>query len=69
MSDAWFMWVKTPIFFGVFGLALAAFFYMRIMRLPRSRLKPIPIAIGLRYCSKLRKKASMKSFAYPQADK
>lgn len=34
MSDAWFMWVKTPIFFGVFGLALAAFFYMRIMRLP-----------------------------------
>ncbi|MBY0518552.1 MAG: sodium-translocating pyrophosphatase [Bacteriovoracaceae bacterium] len=34
MSDAWLMWVKTPIFFGVFGLAIAAFFYMRIMGLP-----------------------------------
>jgi K(+)-stimulated pyrophosphate-energized sodium pump len=34
MSDAWLMWIKTPIAFGVLGLAIAAFFYARIMRLP-----------------------------------
>lgn len=34
MSDAWLMWVKTPIAFGVFGAVIAAFFYVRIMGLP-----------------------------------
>ena len=34
MSDAWLMWVKSPVVFGVVGLILAAFFYMRIMSLP-----------------------------------
>ena len=34
MSDAWLMWVKSPVVFGVIGLILAAFFYMRIMSLP-----------------------------------
>ncbi len=33
ISEAWFMWVKSPIVFGVIGLLLAAFFYFRIMRL------------------------------------
>lgn len=34
MSDAWFMWLKTPVYFGAFGLLIAAFFYMRVVRLP-----------------------------------
>ncbi len=34
MSDAWLMWVKTPVIFGVVGLAIAAFFYVRVLRLP-----------------------------------
>ncbi|MFP5458287.1 MAG: sodium-translocating pyrophosphatase [Bacteriovoracia bacterium] len=34
MSDAWLMWVKSPIVFGVIGLVIAAFFYVRIMGLP-----------------------------------
>ncbi len=31
--DSWLMWVKTPVIFGVLGLAIAAFFYMQVLRL------------------------------------
>lgn len=33
MMDSWLMWVKTPVIFGVLGLAIAAFFYMQVLRL------------------------------------
>jgi K(+)-stimulated pyrophosphate-energized sodium pump len=35
MSEAWIMWVKTPVIFGLFGLALAAFFYFRVKGLEK----------------------------------
>lgn len=31
--ETWLMWVKTPVIFGVIGLAIAAFFYIRILGL------------------------------------
>lgn len=31
--ESWLMWVKTPVIFGVLGLAIAAFFYFRILGL------------------------------------
>ena len=31
--ESWLMWVKTPVIFGVVGLAIAAFFYIRILGL------------------------------------
>ncbi len=34
MSDAWLLWVKSPVAFGVLGLIVAVFFYMRIASLP-----------------------------------
>ena len=33
MMESWLMWVKTPIIFGVLGLAIAAFFYIRVIGL------------------------------------
>jgi K(+)-stimulated pyrophosphate-energized sodium pump len=33
MMESWLMWVKTPVIFGVLGLAIAAFFYFRILGL------------------------------------
>lgn len=33
MMDSWLMWLKTPIIFGVIGLAIAAFFYFKVMSL------------------------------------
>jgi K(+)-stimulated pyrophosphate-energized sodium pump len=33
MMESWLMWVKTPVVFGVLGLAIAAFFYFQVMRL------------------------------------
>jgi K(+)-stimulated pyrophosphate-energized sodium pump len=33
MMDSWLMWVKTPVIFGVLGLAIAAFFYAQVMKL------------------------------------
>lgn len=35
MMDSWLMWVKTPVIFGVVGLAIAAFFYGQVMKLGR----------------------------------
>lgn len=34
MSETWALWVKSPVLFGVIGLALAAFFYFRVNSLP-----------------------------------
>lgn len=34
MSDAWLMWVNTPVAFGLYGLIMAAYFYWRVIRLP-----------------------------------
>lgn len=31
--ESWLMWIKTPVLFGVLGLAIAAFFYFQVMRL------------------------------------
>ena len=31
--DSWLMWLKTPVIFGVVGLAIAAFFYFKVMSL------------------------------------
>ncbi|MGE3609266.1 MAG: sodium-translocating pyrophosphatase [Bacteriovoracaceae bacterium] len=31
--DSWLMWVKTPVIFGVLGLAIAGFFYFRVLGL------------------------------------
>lgn len=31
--ESWLMWIKTPVIFGVLGLAIAAFFYFQVMRL------------------------------------
>lgn len=31
--ESWLMWVKTPVIFGVLGLAIAAFFYFRVLGL------------------------------------
>ncbi len=31
--ESWLMWVKTPVIFGVLGLAVAAFFYFRVLSL------------------------------------
>ena len=31
--DSWLMWLKTPVIFGVIGLAIAAFFYFKVMSL------------------------------------
>lgn len=33
--DSWLLWIKTPIIFGVIGLVIAAFFYIRIMGLEK----------------------------------
>jgi K(+)-stimulated pyrophosphate-energized sodium pump len=33
MMDSWLMWLKTPVIFGVIGLAIAAFFYFKVMAL------------------------------------
>jgi K(+)-stimulated pyrophosphate-energized sodium pump len=33
MMDSWLMWVKTPVIFGVLGLAIATFFYFRVLGL------------------------------------
>ncbi len=33
MMESWLMWVKTPIIFGVLGLAVATFFYFRVISL------------------------------------
>jgi K(+)-stimulated pyrophosphate-energized sodium pump len=48
MSDAWLMWAKTPIGFGVFGLAIAGFFYARIMGLPNGNETMNRIALYIR---------------------
>lgn len=34
ISESWSMWLNTPIYFGVLGLLIAAFFYVRVVRLP-----------------------------------
>ena len=33
MMDSWMMWVKSPVIVGVIGLAIAAFFYFRVLGL------------------------------------
>jgi K(+)-stimulated pyrophosphate-energized sodium pump len=33
MMESWLLWVKTPVIFGVLGLAIAAFFYVRVIGL------------------------------------
>jgi K(+)-stimulated pyrophosphate-energized sodium pump len=33
MMESWLMWVKTPVIFGVLGLAIAAFFYFKVLSL------------------------------------
>lgn len=33
MIESWLMWVKTPVIFGVVGLAIAGFFYFRVLGL------------------------------------
>jgi len=33
MMDSWLMWLKTPVIFGLLGLAVAAFFYFRVLSL------------------------------------
>lgn len=33
MMESWLTWVKTPVIFGVLGLAIAAFFYFRVLAL------------------------------------
>lgn len=33
MMESWLLWLKTPIIFGVVGLAIAAFFYFKVMSL------------------------------------
>lgn len=33
MMDSWLLWVKTPVIFGVLGLAIAAFFYFKVLSL------------------------------------
>lgn len=33
MMDSWLMWVKTPVIFGVLGLAIATFFYFKVLSL------------------------------------
>jgi K(+)-stimulated pyrophosphate-energized sodium pump len=33
MIDAWLLWVKTPVIFGVLGLVIAAFFYFKVLSL------------------------------------
>ncbi|HXH32572.1 MAG TPA: sodium-translocating pyrophosphatase [Bacteriovoracaceae bacterium] len=33
MMETWMMWIKTPIIFGVIALAIAAFFYFRVLSL------------------------------------
>jgi K(+)-stimulated pyrophosphate-energized sodium pump len=35
MMESWLMWVYTPVIFGVLGLAIAAFFYIRILGLEK----------------------------------
>jgi K(+)-stimulated pyrophosphate-energized sodium pump len=35
MMDSWLLWIKTPIIFGVIGLVIAAFFYIRILGLEK----------------------------------
>ena len=33
MMESWLMWVKTPVIFGVLGLAIAVFFYFKVLSL------------------------------------
>ena len=33
MMESWLLWLKTPVIFGVLGLAIAAFFYFRVLGL------------------------------------
>ncbi len=33
MIDAWLLWVKTPVIFGVLGLFIATFFYFKVLSL------------------------------------
>jgi K(+)-stimulated pyrophosphate-energized sodium pump len=33
MMDSWLLWVKTPVIFGVLGLAIAAYFYVQVLKL------------------------------------
>ncbi len=33
--ESWLLWVKTPVIFGVIGLAIAAFFYFRVAGLAK----------------------------------
>ncbi len=33
--ESWLMWVKTPVIFGVLGLAIATFFYFRVLGLEK----------------------------------
>jgi K(+)-stimulated pyrophosphate-energized sodium pump len=35
MMDSWLMWLKTPVIFGVLGLAIAAFFYFKVLSLEK----------------------------------
>lgn len=35
MMESWLLWVKTPVIFGVIGLAIAAFFYFRVAGLAK----------------------------------
>jgi len=35
MMESWLLWVKTPVIFGVLGLAIAAFFYARVLGLAK----------------------------------
>lgn len=35
MMESWPVWIKTPVIFGCLGLAIATFFYFRILRLSK----------------------------------
>jgi K(+)-stimulated pyrophosphate-energized sodium pump len=34
MSESWLMWTKSPLYFGIIGLLIAVFFYLRVLKLP-----------------------------------
>lgn len=43
-SEAWPMWINSPIYIGIFGLLLAIYFYVRVMSLPQGNDTMIRIA-------------------------
>jgi K(+)-stimulated pyrophosphate-energized sodium pump len=48
MMETWSMWVKSPMVFGVVGLAIAAFFYFRVLSLGKGNETMERIALYIR---------------------